>query len=139
MSRSTETSISLSSLCEIGYQLAHSFRALHLSGFSYRDVSYDNVVFDPEAGDVLIIDNDNVGVDDMHPATVGGTLRFMAPEIVRSEAMPSAKTDLHSLAVLLFYFWHWEHPLEGSREASIEIKTEERHNRLVWYFTCVRV
>jgi hypothetical protein len=39
----------------------------------------------------------------------------MAPEIVRGEAMPSIRTDLFSLAVLLFYALLLGHPLEGRR------------------------
>ena len=43
-----------------------------------------------------------------------GTPYFMAPEIVRGEALPSAeRTD--SLAVLLFYLLMVHHPLEGAR------------------------
>jgi hypothetical protein len=39
----------------------------------------------------------------------------MAPEIVRSESMPSRQTDLFSLAVLLFYIFHVSHPLVGKK------------------------
>src|SRR5262249_43447765 len=47
-------------LCEITYQAANSYRALHLAGLCYRDVSEGNLMFDPGTGDVLICDNDNV-------------------------------------------------------------------------------
>jgi hypothetical protein len=39
----------------------------------------------------------------------------MAPEVVRREAYPSSVTDLHSLAVFLFYLFIHGHPLEGMR------------------------
>ena len=52
------------------------------------------------------------------PSFVKGTLRFMAPEIARGEALPSTVTDLHSLAVFLFYLFVHGHPLEGSRPDS---------------------
>ena len=48
-----------------------------------------------------------------------GTPRFMAPEIVRGDSLPSIQTDLFSLAVLLFYLFVVHHPLEGSRELAI--------------------
>ena len=67
----------------------------------------------------IICDNDNVGIDRKTGGGIGGTARFMAPEIVRGEAVPSSQTDLFSLAVLLFYMLVNHHPLEGAREADI--------------------
>lgn len=57
--------------------------------------------------------------DNKKSSGVLGTPRFMAPEIVRGEAKPSTKTDLFSLAVLLFYMLMVHHPLEGRKEAEI--------------------
>jgi len=105
-----------SSLCEISYQLANSYRALHLSGHCYRDISAGNLMFDPVTGDILICDNDNVGVNRQSRCQVWGTMEYMAPEIIRGEADPSTQTDLHSLAVLLFYLWVWHHPFHGEME-----------------------
>lgn len=105
-----------SALCGISYQLANSYRALHLSGHCYRDISAGNLVFDPKTGDVLIGDNDNVGVNRESRCQVWGTMEYMAPEIIRGESDPSTETDLHSLAVLLFYLWCWHHPFHGEME-----------------------
>jgi DNA-binding helix-hairpin-helix protein with protein kinase domain len=105
-----------SSLCEISYQLANSYRALHLSGHCYRDISAGNLMFDPHTGDILICDNDNVGVNRQSRCQVWGTMEYMAPEIIRDSADPSTQTDLHSLAVLLFYLWVWHHPFHGEME-----------------------
>jgi eukaryotic-like serine/threonine-protein kinase len=105
-----------SALCEISYQLANSYRALHLSGHCYRDISAGNLMFDPAAGDILICDNDNVGVNRQSRCQVWGTMEYMAPEIIRASADPSTQTDLHSLAVLLFYLWVWHHPFHGEME-----------------------
>ena len=93
---------SLRTLAMTGYLLADSFLELHSRGLSYRDISFGNVFFDPETGEVLICDNDNVAVDGLRSGGILGTPRFMAPEVVRGEALPSSKTDLYSLAVLLF-------------------------------------
>jgi serine/threonine protein kinase len=68
---------------------------------------------------VRICDNDNVAVTGTAGGGVLGTPRFMAPEIVRGEARPSTDTDLFSLAVLLFYMFALNHPLEGQKEAEI--------------------
>ncbi len=40
----------------------------------------------------------------------------MAPELIRGESDPSTETDLHALAVLLFYVWVWHHPFHGEME-----------------------
>jgi DNA-binding helix-hairpin-helix protein with protein kinase domain len=98
----------------IGRQLVSAFEALHASGLCYRDINFGNLMVDPEQPQVAIIDNDNVGLDG-GAVFVWGTLRFMAPEVVRREAAPSSVTDLHSLAVLLFYLFMHGHPLEGAR------------------------
>ncbi len=107
-------------LTTVGFQLASSFLQLHAAGLCYRDISFGNAFFDADSGEVLICDNDNVAVNGQARGGVLGTPRFMAPEIVRGEAVPSACTDLFSLAVLLFYIFMVAHPLEGAREASIK-------------------
>jgi hypothetical protein len=106
-------------LATAGLALADSFLQLHARGLCYRDISFGNVFIDPDTGDVLICDNDNVAVDGEGCGGVLGTPRFMAPEVVRGDARPSTQTDLFSLAVLLFYLLMMHHPLEGAREAAI--------------------
>ena len=107
-------------LTTAGLHLADSYLQLHARGLCYRDISFGNVFFDPDSGDVLICDTDNVGVDGASKGGVLGTPRFMAPEVVRGDALPSTQTDLFSLAVLLFYMLTVSHPLEGAREAAIK-------------------
>jgi DNA-binding helix-hairpin-helix protein with protein kinase domain len=106
-------------LATAGLELAHSFLELHAKGLCYRDISFGNVFFDPASGEVLIGDNDNVSVDGAANGGVLGTPRFIAPEVVRGEAVPGTQTDLFSLAVLLFYMLMVHHPLEGRKEAAI--------------------
>ena len=106
-------------LTTAGFELAHSFLQLHSKGLCYRDISFGNLFLDPIGGEILICDNDNVAVDGDAKAGVLGTLRFMAPELVRSESLPSIQTDLFSLAILLFYLFMVHHPLEGRKEISI--------------------
>jgi DNA-binding helix-hairpin-helix protein with protein kinase domain len=102
----------------VGRRIADAFAALHVAGLCYRDISLGNLLVDPGSGEVAIVDNDNVGIDG-GPVFVKGTLRFMAPEVLRNEAPPSTVSDLHSLAVILFFLLAHGHPLEGMRtEAS---------------------
>lgn len=107
-------------LVTAGLGLVEAFRRLHAAGLCYKDISFNNVFFDPATGRVEVVDTDNVCVDGAaRRVTVNGTPRFMAPEIVRNEAGPSANTDLFSLAVLLFYMLTISHPLEGRLETAI--------------------
>ena len=117
-------------LATAGLELANSFLGLHAMGYCYRDISFGNVFFEPNSGEILICDNDNVAVDGATEGGVLGTPRFMAPEIVRGEARPSMQTDLYSLAVLLFYMLMVHHPLEGKRESSIKCLDLPAMNRL---------
>ena len=110
---------SFQALAKAGVHLANSFLKLHSKGLCYRDLSFGNLFFDPDTGDIQICDNDNVTTNGNPFVTVTGTPRFIAPEILRSEAFPSTSTDLFSLAVLLHYMLFVHHPLEGEQEAKI--------------------
>jgi DNA-binding helix-hairpin-helix protein with protein kinase domain len=109
---------SFRTLATAGVHLADGYYNLHAKGLCYRDISHNNVFFAPATGDVLICDNDNVGPVGM-PSPIGGTMSYMAPEVVRRETPPSVQTDLYSLGVLLFMMLMNHHPLLGAREASI--------------------
>ena len=109
--------VSFRNLATMGFHLADGFLALHARGLCYRDISFGNVFFEEANGSILICDNDNVGIDGDAYVTVKGTSLFMAPEIVRGEVLPHSRTDLHSLAVLLFILFMKHHPLQGKRES----------------------
>lgn len=107
-------------LCRAAFNLTKGYQKLHGMGAKYQDISFGNLFFNPDNGDVLICDNDNVSFDSSKPGGILGTPGFMAPEIVRGEKRPSRETDRYSLAVLLFYLFMVNHPLEGKLEASIK-------------------
>ncbi|WP_162602463.1 protein kinase domain-containing protein [Nocardioides daejeonensis] len=109
-------SVSFAATINLCRQLAFSFLQLHAGGLCYRDISFGNVFFEPDSGDVLICDNDNVGIDN-GTGRVLGTPFFMAPEVVADQTfrtLPNTDTDRHSLAVLMFYVLFMGHPLEGA-------------------------
>ncbi len=106
-------------LTHVAIELADSFLRLHSLGLCYTDISFGNIFFDPETGEVSICDNDNVAVEGEGRGGVLGTPRFMAPEIVRGEGKPGVAGDLYSLSVILFYMFMVHHPLEGKREREI--------------------
>ncbi len=107
-------------LCRTAFNLTKGYQKLHGTGAKYQDISFGNLFFNPDNGDVLICDNDNVSYDSTKPGGVLGTPGFMAPEIVRGEKRPSRETDRYSLSVLLFYLFMVNHPLDGKQEASIK-------------------
>lgn len=117
-------------LTKATFNLVESFQKLHALGLCYRDISHGNVFFHEETGDVLICDNDNVGLNNSPSQGVVGTPRFMAPEIVKAEAHPNADSDLFSLATLIFYMLLISHPLEGEKEAKIRCFDQPAMNRL---------
>ena len=109
-----------STQCEISYQVANSYRALHLNGLFYCDISHNNILFDPYTGAIQICDLDNVGVDHDSKTQVGGTLEYMAPEVILGKAFPSIAVDRHALAVWLFHLWMAHHPMDGEIEHSLK-------------------
>ncbi|MFF5444115.1 protein kinase [Streptomyces sp. NPDC012888] len=108
-----------------------AYRALHSQGIAYRDISWGNVFFDPDTGDVLVCDNDNAVVEG-DSAGISGTMEFMAPELVRGDPgrSPGTQSDLHSLSVLLFMFLMNHHPLKGKRELAIHCLDEAAERSL---------
>lgn len=115
-----KVNISFRILATIGANLSMAFLDLHAKGMCYRDISFGNAFFDPSSGDILVCDNDNATIDGDPNCQIEGTPNFIAPEIVRREARPSADTDRYSLAVLLFYLCFMHHPLYGKREYNIK-------------------
>jgi hypothetical protein len=100
-------------------------------GLCYVDVSPGNVAFDQETGEVRISDCDNVDVNGRGwRSATAGTESFMAPEIVQNTAHPDNRTDLWSLAVLLFWAFVRNHPLQGRREYEHQVLTKDIQLRL---------
>lgn len=121
--------IDLAKRAKICGQLAEGFLELHASGFCYQDINFGNIFFDPATARILICDNDNVNIDGAD-ASIYGTRKFMAPEVVRREVLPSSRTDLYSMAVLFFYTLLGWHPLDGRREHEITLMDSQAENRL---------
>lgn len=99
-------------------ELTKAIRELHTRGLCYRDISFGNAFLEPDEGQILVCDNDNVTVNRTPWSDIGGTMGFMAPEVVRGE-VPSRTTDAHSLAVLLFHMLLIGHPLMGKKMLTI--------------------
>lgn len=115
------------------FNLADSYFQLHSRGLAYKDISDQNVFFDHKTGRVLICDNDNATYDGTEISSVGGTPRYMAPEIVKGEENPSKYTDLYSLSVLMFLMLYLNHPLDGLNESKIHALDLPAMNKLYGY------
>lgn len=104
-------------------ELCLAFKRLHELGYSYQDLNDGSFFLDPETGDLLICDNDNVTADKRNLGVLG-KMRYMAPEIVRGEQMPDVHSDRFSLAVILFMALCLGNPYEGERLKEYDIIDE---------------
>ncbi len=114
---------------KICIRLARAVRRLHASGLAHSDLSYKNVLVDPQSGDACIIDIDGLVVPDKFPPEVVGTPDFVAPEVVATQhlettdprrKLPSMQTDLHALATLIYMYLTLRHPLKGGKVHDVE-------------------
>lgn len=94
--------------------ITNGFRELHNRGYSYQDLNDGNFFVNPQNGDVLICDNDNVAPYGENLG-IAGKCRYMAPEVVMGKKRPDSHTDRFSLAVVLYMLLFLNHPLEGKR------------------------
>lgn len=112
-----------------GLNMINAFMQLHKKGFSYQDLNDGNFFINPENGDVLICDNDNVAPWG-ESFGVAGKSRYMAPEIVVGTNKPNLDTDLFSLSVILFMLIFIAHPFDGARVVACPCLTEEFEYKL---------
>ena len=123
-------SITLRSIVKSCFCLAEAFDALHSKGLCYKDISLGNLFLDPEDGDILICDNDNVEENGKNRGLALGTPGFMAPEVLLGKAKPSADSDLFSMAVLMFHLLTRSDPLKGAMDMAIRCLDEPARRRL---------
>lgn len=104
----------IEALINAALAITNGFRALHNRGYSYQDLNDGNFFVNPQTGDVLICDNDNVAPYGENLG-IAGKCRYMAPEVVMNMKRPDNHTDRFSLAVVLYMLLFLNHPLEGKR------------------------
>lgn len=73
-------------LCTAGFELADGYLQLQAQGPCYGDISFGNVLLDPDTGQVRICDNDNV--------TVTGLVAFLAPFFLQQFIAPRFPVEL---------------------------------------------
>lgn len=109
---------------QICIRLARAVRRLHQAGLAHSDLSNKNVLVDPTSGECIVIDIDSLVVPGLFPPDVLGTRGYIAPEVLSTLHLPlddpnrqnpSAETDQHALAVLIYQYLLGRHPLEGPK------------------------
>lgn len=112
------------SYLKICMMLARGVRRMHAAGLAHSDLSYKNVLIDPVTGRACIIDLDGLVVPGKFPPDVVGTPDFIAPEVIATSHLdrndpnrflPSIRTDRHALAVLIYMYLLYRHPLRGKK------------------------
>jgi DNA-binding helix-hairpin-helix protein with protein kinase domain len=100
----------------LGYFIARAFEELSADNVAYCDISGNNIlvkvtVSGAKTGmSVRMIDIDNIYVAGRGAASVLGTPRYIAPEIISKEKHPDVLSDNYSLAVILFELLRAGHP-----------------------------
>ncbi len=117
------------SMIQMSLLLARSIRRLHQAGLAHSDLSNNNVLIDPKTGNCVVIDIDTLVVPGLFPPEVAGTRGYIAPEVLSTmeldrndprRMIPSSVTDLHALAVLIYEYLFFRHPLMGPKIYSSE-------------------
>jgi serine/threonine protein kinase len=104
---------------DMGIQLAEALAFVHKRKIYHRDLKPSNVLVRPDGRPMLL--DFNLSFDEQAAQqTLGGTLIYMAPEMLRAimnrDAGPclvDARSDLYSLGVILYEMLSGEHPFEA--------------------------
>jgi serine/threonine protein kinase len=105
-------------------KISRAVRRMHAAGLAHSDLSYKNVLIDPVSGRAAIIDLDGLVVPGKFPPDVIGTPDFIAPEVMSTKhlsktdlnrKLPSIQTDRHALAVMIYMYLLYRHPLRGGK------------------------
>ncbi len=103
---------------DMGVQMAEALAFVHERKIYHRDLKPTNVLVRPDGRPMLL--DFNLSFDEQaQQQTLGGTLIYMAPEMLRAVAQKKvgpdlldARSDLYSLGVILYEMLSGEHPFE---------------------------
>lgn len=119
---------------QICIRISRAVKRLHAAGLAHSDLSYKNVLVDPTTGQASIIDIDGLVVPGKYPPDVLGTPDFIAPEVISTKhlpisdpnrKLPSIKTDRHALAVMIYMYLLYRHPLRGGKVNDLDPAKDE--------------
>lgn len=119
---------------QICIRISRAVKRLHAAGLAHSDLSYKNVLVDPTTGHAAIIDIDGLVVPGKYPPDVLGTPDFIAPEVIATKnlkvgdpnrKLPSIATDRHALAVMIYMYLLYRHPLRGGKVHDLDSAKDE--------------
>jgi serine/threonine protein kinase len=96
----------------IGEDLCRALSAVHRAGFIHRDVKAKNVMRDDTGRIVLMDFGTGRSAEVQNKSDRAGTPLYMAPEAIE-EGQQSARSDVYSLGVLLYYLVTAEYPVNA--------------------------
>ncbi|HPZ06528.1 MAG TPA: serine/threonine protein kinase [Candidatus Eremiobacteraeota bacterium] len=114
--------------------IARAVRRLHQAGLAHSDLSCKNILIDPSIGTATVIDIDSLVVPQLFPPDVMGTPGYIAPEVLATQHLslndpnrqhPCSRTDQHALAVLVYEYLLFRHPLQGPKVNSTTSAEED--------------
>lgn len=119
---------------QVCIRISRAVKRMHAAGLAHSDLSYKNVLIDPTSGRAAIIDIDGLVVPGKFPPDVLGTPDFIAPEVIATKhlkiddperKLPSITTDRHALAVMIYMYLFYRHPLRGSKVNDLDSAKDE--------------
>ncbi len=119
---------------QIGVNIARGVKRLHSAGLAHSDLSYKNVLIDPVTKAAALIDIDGLVVPGLFPPDVIGTADFIAPEVLSTKHLnlldekrnlPNRLTDLHALAVMIYMYLLYRHPLKGGKVHDLDTEKDD--------------
>jgi serine/threonine protein kinase len=119
---------------QVCVNIARGVKRLHAAGLAHSDLSYKNVLVDPVSKSAAIIDIDGLVVPGLFPPDVIGTADFIAPEVLATKhldiqdpnrKLPSRVTDLHALAVMIYMYLLYRHPLKGGKVHDLDTEKDD--------------
>ncbi len=119
---------------QICVNIARGVKRLHAAGLAHSDLSYKNVLVDPVSKSAAIIDIDGLVVPGLFPPDVIGTADFIAPEVLETKhlnitdpnrKLPNRLTDLHALAVMIYMYLLYRHPLKGGKVHDLDTEKDD--------------
>ncbi len=107
----------LPALIELAAQVAEALAHIHGRGMVHGDLKPSNVLV-AEDGTARLIDLGLARGGELPPLDLGGTLGFIAPEILRGER-PGPEADMYGLGVLLYHLLTRHAPFRDADPAAL--------------------
>ncbi|HEY2396932.1 MAG TPA: serine/threonine-protein kinase [Rudaea sp.] len=112
----------------IGLDLCHALAAVHRHGVVHGDVKAENVMREVSGRIVLMDFGAAREFEAADARVISGTLRYLAPEVLRGAA-PSPASDLYALGVLLFHLLSGAYPYPSSKLEEL-LERQDRRERV---------